>query len=145
MRFEGYAVKDMASSDPIPEATYRLRIKEFDFADPGNPEWKKENANSKAKHPYLDTTFVVLDEVEAKSGAVVLGRHLFVNLTMKKGGDWLLRQLVEAAGKPDDWELDTDELVDAEVMGVVTIQPERVVDGQKYDAKNEIKRFASVL
>jgi hypothetical protein len=145
MRFDNYRVADMASSEPIPEATYRLRVKDMIFNDPTNPDWKTAHPNSEAKEPFLNTTLVVMDDTEPKTGALVGGRHIFTNLTMAKGKDWLLRQLVEASGKPDDWELDTDELKDAEVMGTVTINKAREVNGRKYEAKNEVRRFTAVL
>lgn len=137
MRFDGYKVSDMATSDPVPEATYHLRIAKVDYANPDDPEWKAAHPNSEAKHPGLLFDFVVQDEGD------LFGRHVFQNATMKKGGDWLLRQIVEALGKEDDWELDTDEMVDGEVMGVVLVKPASA-DG-KYTARNEIKKFLPLL
>lgn len=154
----GYAVKDMASSSPVPEATYRLRIHEFEFNDPTDPEWKRQNPTSTAKFPNLNVSFVIQDETvpgpEAGSTVPVFGRYIFCTLTFKKGGDFMLRQLVEAVGKEDDWQLIDDqgephwnELIDAEVLATVIIQPEREDPNthQKYAAKNEVKKFMKLF
>lgn len=143
-KFEGYSKKDMATSEPVPEATYRLRVKGVEFADPDNPVWKAAHPNSEAKHPGLNVDFVVQDEQVLgpnNEEVVVLGRHIFSNFTMKKGGDFMLRQLLDAINYPDDEDLDTDKLVDAEVLAVVTIQPKT----EKYEARNNIKRIMSAF
>lgn len=152
-----YAVKDMASGKPIPEATYRLRVNGFEYNDPHDSAWKEKHPNSNAKDPYLQADLIVQDDhapvqdgEEEEEGEVVLGRHIFVTLTFKRGGDFMLRQLIEACGQGEDWMLIDNEgvshwndLKDAEVMGVVVIQPERKDPntGQIYNAKNEVKKF----
>src|SRR5262245_11193109 len=148
-KFDGYKQKDMATSDPIPEATYRVRVKdEPEYNDHTDPEWRKKHPQSEAKHPGLNCTFVVQDETvpnpEGGDDITVLGRHIFTNITMKKGADFMLRQLLEAIGYPEDDDLDTARLKDAECLAVVVIKPAREVNGQKYEARNEIKRFMSV-
>src|SRR5262245_160857 len=152
-----YSVKDMATSDPVPEATYRLRIHGFEFNDPNDPEWKRQNPTSQAKHQNLNVDLVIQDETAPTidgGSTPVLGRHLYSTLTFKRGGDWMLRSLLEAVGMDEDWMLIDEEgqphwneLVDQEVLAVVVIQPEREdpVTKQKYNARNEIKKFLSPL
>jgi len=135
MRFEGYTVKDMSTSEPIPEGTYKYRLAKFEYGDPSDPEWKPKHPNSQAKGRHLMLDLVVQDDGDQ------FGRHVFVPLSMEKGKDWLLRQLVEACGKDEDWELDTDELVDCEVMGVTIKRP---AQGQ-YSESNNVKKFVSVF
>lgn len=155
-----YAVKDMSTSSPVPEATYRCRINGFEYGDPNDPEWKAAHATSESKHPHLIADLVIQDEtVPSPAGDVtVFGRHLFVPLTFKKGGDFMLRGLLEALGKDDEWMLidmegqpHWDELVDGEVLAVVTIQAEREVTNpqtkevKKYDARNNVKKFLPLV
>ena len=151
MNLAPYAVKDMASSSPFGEGTYRLRIAKFEYNDVNDPDWKAKHQNSQAKDPYLQVETVVLDE---KSGLdeVIFGRHLFTTLSFKRGGDFMLRQLIEACGKEDDWMLVDDEgqphwddLIDSEVSGVVILSPERTVNGTTYQPRNEVKKFISLL
>ena len=157
MNLKPYAVKDMSTSDPIPEGTYRLRINGFEYNDPFDEEWKAAHPNSDAKNAFLSCDLVVQDEtIEDKNGEqiVVFGRHLFTVLTFKKGGDFMLRQLLEAVGKEDDWMLiddegqpHWDELKDGEVSAVVTIQPERFdpKSKQTYQARNNVKKIIPLL
>lgn len=157
MNLAPYAVKDMASSSPVPEATYHLRINNFEYNDPSDEEWRKANPNSQAKHPFLNVDLVIQDERVPSVDAgdqMVFGRHLFLNCTFKKGGDFMLRGLIEACGKEEDWMLvdmegqpHWDELKEAELLGVVVIQPEREdpKTKQKYSARNEIKKFLPLL
>jgi hypothetical protein len=147
MNLAPYAVKDMTSGKPFQEGTYRIRIHGFEFNDVHDAAWKAAHQNSQAKDPYLQVETVILDE-NSENGEVVLGRHLYTTLTFKKGGDFMLRQLCEAAGMDEEWMLvddqgepHWDELKDVELMAVVTIQPERTVGAQTYQARNEVKKF----
>lgn len=159
MQLAPYAVKDMTESGSIvPEATYHLRIVKFEYNDPHDEVWKAAHTSSEAKDPYLKLDTVITDESvqDANNASVpVLGRHLYTTLTFKKGGDFMLRGLLEALNKDPEWMLvdedgvpHWDELVESEVMGVVTTQPEKPnpkKPGEKYAAKSEIKKFISVL
>jgi hypothetical protein len=156
-----YAVKDMAEGGVVPEATYRLRLHKFEYNDPHNEEWKKAHPNSEAKDPFLQLDAVIQDDVikvvenGEEKDVMVFGRHLFIPLTFKKGADFMLRMLLTELGKEEDWELvdqygepHWDELLNGEVLGVVTVQPERSnpkKPGEVYPARNNVKKFMAIL
>jgi len=130
-KLEGYRPADMSESNMIPEGNYHLRCSKVTYypfkpADPTKPI-SEEN---KDKSPYLNVDWVVMDGQHT-------GRHVFDFVSLAKGEDWKMRKMCDATGKPEDWEVDTDEFVDNEVDAVVGKQP-----GKKgYPDKNYIKKF----
>lgn len=120
-------VGDMEKAQPLPEATYNLRIDKVEIrrAEPSvdNPE----------PDPYLNLMLTVIDE------GAYLGRKVFDICTLGKGKDWKLRKLLTEglAWGEDDSLSDTTQLEQAEVGAAVTIEK-----GKKgYEDRNKVVRY----
>jgi len=107
----------------IPDGTYQLRINQAKFVP--------VSEGKDAKFDYINLDCVVTEEGE------YLGRHVFQNVTLKPGGAYIAGQIEEALGFPYDHELNNDEWIEGEMMGVIVTEK----GAQGYGPKNQVKKF----
>jgi hypothetical protein len=130
-------LSDLPKSSVIPAATYRLRVNKCDLFTAEDARAKK--ADTKITEDNLNMDFVVIDEGER------FGRHIFDNLPLGGEFAWRTRQFLDAMEYPSDEDLDTDKLIDGEVIAVVTVQKESIgKDGNTYPERNRIQKFMKV-
>jgi len=130
----GAPLNEMVGNDPLPEGSYHVRCDAATYM--AHPK-----SNVKGS-PQLNASFIVFGPEEQEEH---VGRKLFSNLKLSGQGSWLIRDLMTVAGAPDEFVLsDTDEVLGIESLAIVTIQPPREVDGTKYPANNQIKRFLPI-
>lgn len=123
-------------ADVWPEMTVRFRVNKCEFRDVAQ---LKADGKIKAESDLndgLNLDLVVQDEGE------YFGRHLFDGVDLDGQFAHRCRQFLDAIEYPDDEDIDTDRITDAEFIGVVGVQPESK-DGQ-YPARNRIKKFLKV-
>lgn len=128
---------DMPTNEPVPEATYHLRL--------DKAELKATGAGSKTPGaPMAEVQFTIFGPDEAEE---FHGRKIFENLMLTGSGMFRLRQLLEASGENEDFILeDTDQLLGREVAGVVQVQKGRKDPntGTDYPDRNRIARFLPI-
>ena len=107
----------------IPEGTYALRIHQAKFVTAAE--------GKDAKFDYINLDCVVTEEGD------FFGRHIFQNVTLKPAQAFLAAQIEEALGFDELHELNNDEWLDGELMGVVTIEKGK----QGYSDRNHVKKF----
>lgn len=145
MKLPGRKAADMSESNTIPEATYRLRVNKFEFKTPkdatlmgkdsdGNEDYRDKDG--KRKWPYFSADLVVQDEGE------FFGRHVFDSyISTEPGDDWKLRMYWVAAELDPNEDFDSDQLLEAELYGVITLNKEgKGKDGKWYPAQNRVGR-----
>lgn len=125
------AVADMSDSAPtIPEATYNLRVHKAEYV--AVPKGKD------AKGPYIKVQCIVTGPGDIAQ----IGRFVFQNYSLTKEGNFRLKELLIAAGKPDDYQLvDDQELVGLEFGAAVIIK----AGTGGYADKNEIRQHLQLL
>lgn len=130
-------IGDMPKGEPVPEGTYHLRI--------DNAKYKVSGKNSKNPGtPMMECEITVFGPPEQEQH---VGRKVFENLMLAGPGLPRTRQMLEAAGKDEDFVLDdTDQLIGLEFAALVQVEPERTDPGtgQKYEARSRIKRYFSL-
>lgn len=118
------------TNDPIPDGTYRCRIAKVKLVDPSDPSYQ-----GSAKAAYLNVDHVITEDGE------FLGRHVFNIVTLEGGKRFQLRQLLEAIDYPENDDLDTERMEDAEVMVVVGTEPAK----GEYEARNRVRKYISIF
>lgn len=132
---------DIPKNVPIPEAVYRCRIHKI-TEDVVGAEKDAQGNVIKQGDPVWNVQLVVQDEGE------FFGRYLFDTLFLPPArGAWKLRQLAESIDYPENENVNSDRMVDAEVLAVVEIESERTdpKTGKHYDARNRVKTYQSVF
>lgn len=131
-----YAMKktDLSASSTVPAATYRFRVNKAEINTVEAIREKKPD--SRIEDDQLNLDLVVQDEGD------FFGRHVFENLSLSGQFSWRARKFLDAIEYPDDEDLDTEKMVDAEFYGVVKVQPASVgKDGKEYDERNQVSKF----
>lgn len=124
-------VNDMADSNPIPEATYNLRIDKMDYVEVPK--------SSTAKGPYLKAQLVVTGPGDDNEH---LGRRVFQNYPLFGAGSFRTREMLEKTGHPMDYKpTNTDELVGLEFGAAVGI--EKGTGG--YPDKNAVRKHLDLI
>jgi hypothetical protein len=131
---ESLRLGDMAKSEPVPEAVYRVRI--------GKVEEKVAEPTEKNPdpYPYAEIHFVIQEPEE------YLGRHVFDMCTYAPGKNFALRQLGEALGLTEDDDMleliRSGQLVDQELQIAVSVEKARKDPrtGKQYDARNRVTK-----
>src|SRR5688500_17733816 len=105
-------VGDMPKGEPVPEGVYHLRSDKVGYKE------------SKAKKtPMAEVQWTIFGPTEAEE---FHGRKIFENLMLAGEGMFKTRQVLVAAGKDEEYVLqDTDDLLNIEVAGVVSVEKER--------------------
>jgi hypothetical protein len=120
--------------EPVPEGTYHLR------AD--KAEYKLSNEN---KTPMVEVMFTVFGPEPAE---VYHGRKVFENFMLAGDGAWRTSQFFEAAGKPSDFVIESDEqFLKLEVAAVVEVEKGKAnpkKPGENYPDRAKVKRYMPI-
>lgn len=132
----GVTRNSLPKSSTIPKGTYRFRVAKVGFKDVAYFEdlAKKNGKENKMKDDVIELDLVVMDEGE------FLGRHVFDSLPTSGSFANRLRKFLDAIDYPEEQDLNTDDLVNAEFMGVVSVQ---AAQGD-YDERNRVKKFINI-
>jgi len=135
---------DAEKGEPIPGGTYRCSLKKIEAFDPD--EARAAGKNTTAEHPSLRADWVVQDEGE------YFGRHIFDNLILTAGKNFMLRRFLDAIAWPDDKDIISDgvfvaasDMAEAECNLVVEIDPAKTIEGVTYEARNRVKAYITVF
>lgn len=125
---------DMPKGTPLPEALYHLRLDKAEY-----------KVSREKKTPMAECQLTVFGPDEAEE---FHGRKVFENFMLSGEGMFKTRQLLEAAGKGDDFVLeDTEQLLGIEVAAVVQLEAERTNPdnpNEKYPARNKVQKYLPI-
>jgi hypothetical protein len=129
----GARVGDLPSGEPVPEATYHVRVDKAKYAE-----------SKEKKTPMAEIALTIFGPAEAEE---FHGRKIFDNLMLAGEGAFRTRQLLEATGENEDFVLeDTDQLVGREVQIVVVTEKERREEstGKTFPARSKVARYQPI-
>src|SRR5688572_16844105 len=89
--------EDAKAGDPVPSGTYAADLRKVEAFDPDSA--RAAGKNTQAQYPSLRVDWVITDDGE------FLGRHIFDNLILAAGKNFMMRRLFDAVSFPDDMEL----------------------------------------